>query len=328
MSARPKYDHLVKLLLIGDSGVGKSCLLLRFSDDQFTASFITTIGIDFKVKTVDLEGKRVKLQIWDTAGQERFRTITSAYYRGAMGVLLTYDVTDRRSFENVRNWMANVKEYASERVDVALVGNKDDCEDGDRVVARSEGEALARSFGVPFFETSAKSGDGVDAAFMGVAERAVRRLKQDAGGRTGVRLGEARATPRRRGDVASRAKEYGRDARRMLAYARGGIAIRVDRHSIPHAINYLRNTCSCARPPCRCHPRSNASRDSSRPHPQQGVPRAARGARAAGMRGDGNRRPGRLRRRVRPPPPAAAADFLRVERLRLGDRRVARRVAG
>jgi len=193
MSARPKYDHLVKLLLIGDSGVGKSCLLLRFSDDQFTASFITTIGIDFKVKTVDLEGKRVKLQIWDTAGQERFRTITSAYYRGAMGVLLTYDVTDRRSFENVRNWMANVKEHASERVDVALVGNKDDCEDGNRVVARSEGEALARSFGVPFFETSAKSGDGVDAAFMGVAERAVRRLKQDAGGRTGgVRLGEAR----------------------------------------------------------------------------------------------------------------------------------------
>ena len=129
MSARPKYDHLVKLLLIGDSGVGKSCLLLRFSDDQFTASFITTIGIDFKVKTVDLEGKRVKLQIWDTAGQERFRTITSAYYRGAMGILLTYDVTDRRSFENVRNWMANVKEHASERVVVSLVGNKDDCED-------------------------------------------------------------------------------------------------------------------------------------------------------------------------------------------------------
>ena len=189
----PKYDHLVKLLLIGDSGVGSSPRLqLRFSDDQFTASFITTIGIDFKVKTVDLEGKRVKLQIWDTAGQERFRTITSAYYRGAMGVLLTYDVTDRRSFENVRNWMANVKEYASERVDVALVGNKDDT-DGDRVAARSEGEALARSFGVPFFETPAKSGDGVDAAFMGVAERAVRRLKQDAGGRTGgVRLGEAR----------------------------------------------------------------------------------------------------------------------------------------
>ena len=220
MSARPKYDHLVKLLLIGDSGVGKSCLLLRFSDDQFTASFITTIGIDFKVKTVDLEGKRVKLQIWDTAGQERFRTITSAYYRGAMGVLLTYDVTDRRSFENVRNWMANVKEHASERVDVALVGNKDDCDEGERVVKRSEGEALARSFDVPFFETSAKSGDGVDAAFMGVAQAAVRRLKEDAAGKTGGCGSARRAKPRRRGDVASRAKEYGRDARRMLAATR------------------------------------------------------------------------------------------------------------
>mmetsp|Transcript_38799 Transcript_38799/g.122288 ORF Transcript_38799/g.122288 Transcript_38799/m.122288 type:complete len:127 (-) Transcript_38799:624-1004(-) len=86
------YDYLVKLLLIGDSGVGKSCLLLRFSDDSFTTSFITTIGIDFKIRTIEQEGKRLKLQIWDTAGQERFRTITTAYYRGAMGILLVYDV--------------------------------------------------------------------------------------------------------------------------------------------------------------------------------------------------------------------------------------------
>lgn len=90
----------IKLLLIGDSGVGKSCCLLRFSEDSFTPSFITTIGIDFKIRTIDLDGKRVKLQIWDTAGQERFRTITTAYYRGAMGILLVYDVTDRKSFES------------------------------------------------------------------------------------------------------------------------------------------------------------------------------------------------------------------------------------
>lgn len=88
----------IKLLLIGDSGVGKSCCLLRFSEDSFTPSFITTIGIDFKIRTIELDGKRVKLQIWDTAGQERFRTITTAYYRGAMGILLVYDVTDERSF--------------------------------------------------------------------------------------------------------------------------------------------------------------------------------------------------------------------------------------
>ncbi len=90
----------IKLLLIGDSGVGKSCCLLRFSEDSFTPSFITTIGIDFKIRTIDLDGKRVKLQIWDTAGQERFRTITTAYYRGAMGILLVYDVTDRKSFNS------------------------------------------------------------------------------------------------------------------------------------------------------------------------------------------------------------------------------------
>lgn len=88
----------IKLLLIGDSGVGKSCCLLQFSENSFTPSFITTIGIDFKIRTIDLDGKRVKLQIWDTAGQERFRTITTAYYRGAMGILLVYDVTDKRSF--------------------------------------------------------------------------------------------------------------------------------------------------------------------------------------------------------------------------------------
>jgi Ras-related protein Rab-8A len=102
-----KYDYLIKLLLVGDSGVGKSCLLLRYSDDSYTSSFITTIGIDFKIKSITIpDGKssesKVKLQIWDTAGQERFRTITTAYYRGAMGILLVYDVSDETSFANVR----------------------------------------------------------------------------------------------------------------------------------------------------------------------------------------------------------------------------------
>jgi Ras-related protein Rab-8A len=106
MAAKPNatYDYLIKLLLIGDSGVGKSCLLLRFSDDAFNTSFITTIGIDFKIRTVEIDNKRCKLQIWDTAGQERFRTITTAYYRGAMGILLVYDITDEQSFANIRNW--------------------------------------------------------------------------------------------------------------------------------------------------------------------------------------------------------------------------------
>ena len=96
--------------------MGKSCLLLRFSDDSFTTSFITTIGIDFKIKKLALDGKCCKLQIWDTAGQERFRTITNAYYRGAMGILLVYDVTDEGSFANIRNWMRNIEQNASDSV--------------------------------------------------------------------------------------------------------------------------------------------------------------------------------------------------------------------
>lgn len=117
-----------------DVGVGKSCLLLRFCDDSFTPSFITTIGIDFKIRTVEIEGKRIKLQIWDTAGQERFRTITNAYYRGAMGILLVYDVTDERSFNNVRNWIRNTEQYASEGVNKILIGNK--CDMADKRVGR------------------------------------------------------------------------------------------------------------------------------------------------------------------------------------------------
>lgn len=104
----------IKLLLIGDSGVGKSCCLLRFSEDSFTPSFITTIGIDFKIRTIELDGKRVKLQIWDTAGQERFRTITTAYYRGAMGILLVYDVTDERSFNSMSSCLHISRAIAAE----------------------------------------------------------------------------------------------------------------------------------------------------------------------------------------------------------------------
>ena len=132
---KPAYDYLMKVLLIGDSGVGKTCLLLRFSDDTFTPNFITTIGIDFKIRTIELEGKKVKLQIWDTAGQERFRTITTAYYRGAMGILLVYDVTDEKSFENIRHWMRNIEQHASDSVNKMIIGNK--CDMLDRKVCTS-----------------------------------------------------------------------------------------------------------------------------------------------------------------------------------------------
>jgi len=176
--ANPKsasYDYLIKLLLIGDSGVGKSCLLLRFSDDSFTPSFITTIGIDFKIRTIELDGKRIKLQIWDTAGQERFRTITTVYYRGAMGILLVYDVTDERSFSNIRNWFSNIEQHASEGVNKILIGNKCDMPD-KKVISKDQGQALADEFGIKFLETSAKSNIGVEEAFFSIARDIKKRM--------------------------------------------------------------------------------------------------------------------------------------------------------
>ncbi|KAH9767785.1 ras-related protein RABE1a [Citrus sinensis] len=176
--ARADYDYLIKLLLIGDSGVGKSCLLLRFSDGSFTTSFITTIGIDFKIRTIELDGKRIKLQIWDTAGQERFRTITTAYYRGAMGILLVYDVTDESSFNNIRNWIRNIEQHASDNVNKILVGNKADMDESKRAVPTSKGQALADEYGIKFFETSAKTNLNVEEVFFSIAKDIKQRLAE------------------------------------------------------------------------------------------------------------------------------------------------------
>ncbi|KAF1987204.1 GTP-binding protein-like protein [Aulographum hederae CBS 113979] len=175
MAGQRNYDFLIKLLLIGDSGVGKSCCLLRFSEDSFTPSFITTIGIDFKIRTIELDGKRVKLQIWDTAGQERFRTITTAYYRGAMGILLVYDVTDAKSFENIRTWFSNVEQHATEGVNKILIGNKCDW-DEKRAVSTEQGQALADELGVPFMEVSAKTNHNINEAFFSLAADIKRRI--------------------------------------------------------------------------------------------------------------------------------------------------------
>eukprot|EP01135_Chromosphaera_perkinsii_P007998 Nk52_evm70s1073 gene=Nk52_evmTU70s1073 len=207
-SKTASYDYLIKLLLIGDSGVGKSCLLLRFSEDSFTPSFITTIGIDFKVRTIELDGKRIKLQIWDTAGQERFRTITTAYYRGAMGILLVYDVTDEKSFNNIRNWIRNIEQHASENVNRVLIGNKCDMTD-KKVVDQVQGEALAEEYGITFTECSAKTGQGVEEAFISLAKAIKKRLIDtetpsipSAGGRSGFDLEES-ARNENNGDKSS-----------------------------------------------------------------------------------------------------------------------------
>lgn len=171
--AKP-YDFLIKLLLIGDSGVGKSCLLLRFSDDSFTHNFIATIGIDFKVKTIDVDGKKVKLQIWDTAGQERFHTITTAYYRGAHGMVLVYDVCDEKTFENVRHWMRQIDLHAQAGVNKLILGNK--CDMPNKVISAEKGQALAAEYGVAFFETSAKSNLNVADAFLTITRDVKNRI--------------------------------------------------------------------------------------------------------------------------------------------------------
>lgn len=167
--ASDNFDVACKVMLLGDSGVGKTCVLVRFKDGAFlSGSFISTVGIDYKNKIVDVEGTKVKLQIWDTAGQERFRSITHAYYRDSQALLLLYDVTSESSFENIRAWLAEIYEYASSDVIIMLLGNKADL-NKERVVSREQGEKLAKDHNVAFMETSAKSGLNVDLAFMAVA---------------------------------------------------------------------------------------------------------------------------------------------------------------
>jgi small GTP-binding protein len=166
--ATQEYDYLFKLLLIGDSGVGKSCLLLRFADHTYTESYISTIGVDFKIRTIELDGKTIKLQIWDTAGQERFRTITSSYYRGAHGIIIVYDVTDMESFNNVKQWLNEIDRYASENVCKLLVGNKCDLVT-KKVVDFEVAKEFADKLSIPFLETSAKAATNVEKAFLTMA---------------------------------------------------------------------------------------------------------------------------------------------------------------
>lgn len=163
-AADQNFDYMFKLLIIGNSSVGKTSFLFRYADDSFTSAFVSTVGIDFKVKTVFRQDKRVKLQIWDTAGQERYRTITTAYYRGAMGFILMYDVTNEESFNSVHDWCTQIKTYSWDNAQVVLVGNKCDMED-ERVISFERGKQLADSLGLEFFETSAKENINVRAVF-------------------------------------------------------------------------------------------------------------------------------------------------------------------
>ena len=165
------YDYLLKVLLLGDSTVGKTCVLLKYTDKIFQDTHMMTIGLDYRLKTMKLQnGQDVKLQIWDTAGQDRFRSITKNYYKGSNGIILIYDVTSLKTFENVKSWVSQIHEEISDKVVIYLVGNKVDMEE-ERKVTTEEGQKLAEELGVPFIETSAKSGLNIDEIFNDIVER-------------------------------------------------------------------------------------------------------------------------------------------------------------
>eukprot|EP01035_Chromulina_nebulosa_P025824 gene25823-33731_t len=165
------------MVVIGDTGVGKSCLLLQFVDRRFSSVHDLTIGVDFGSRIIDLHGEKVKLQIWDTAGQESFRSIARSYYRDAAGALLVFDVTRRETFGHLSRWLEEARQFANSNICITLVGNKSDVV-SKRVVQRAEAQAFADDNGLLYVEASAKSAEGVDDAFIRTAESVWEKQKQ------------------------------------------------------------------------------------------------------------------------------------------------------
>uniref|UniRef100_A0A8C5M6B9 small monomeric GTPase n=1 Tax=Leptobrachium leishanense TaxID=445787 RepID=A0A8C5M6B9_9ANUR len=182
------YDYLIKFLALGDSGVGKTSYLYQYTDGKFNSKFITTVGIDFREKRVVYRsngpdgatgrGQRIHLQLWDTAGQERFRSLTTAFFRDAMGFLLLFDLTNEQSFLNVRNWISQLQIHAyCENPDIVLCGNKSDLED-QRVVKEEEAKQLAEKYGIAYYETSAVDGTNVSKAVETLLDLIMKRMER------------------------------------------------------------------------------------------------------------------------------------------------------
>ncbi|XP_052780941.1 ras-related protein Rab-43-like [Mya arenaria] len=169
------FDYLFKIVLIGDADVGKTCIVQRFKSGTYVEKHASTIGVDFTMKTLQIEGKLVKLQIWDTAGQERFRTITQSYYRSANGVIMAYDITKKTSFDSLPRWLDDVKRYAGQSIVQILIGNKRD-QESMRDVNYSEANSFCQHHNmIAHLETSAKENVNVDETFMKLAKELMRR---------------------------------------------------------------------------------------------------------------------------------------------------------
>ena len=165
-------EIVYKVLLLGDSSVGKTCFLLRYCDKSFQDVHLSTIGLDYRLKSMTLKNnKNIKLQIWDTAGQDRFRAITKNYYKGANGIILIYDVTNLQTFENVKNWITQIREEANKNVVIFLAGNKADLPEESRAVQKEDGQKMAEEYNIPFQETSAKEGINVNETFQELVEK-------------------------------------------------------------------------------------------------------------------------------------------------------------
>ena len=167
------YDDLFKFVIIGDSGVGKSCILLRFADDTFTDNYYSTIGVDFRFKCVDIGERKCKLQIWDTAGQERFKTVTSAYYRGADGIIIVFDQTDKESFNNIQHWIEDISRYSTDEPAKIIIANKDDMAEEKKIVKNEDINELEKKTGLEVIKTSAKTGENVEYAFKKLAQQLI-----------------------------------------------------------------------------------------------------------------------------------------------------------
>mmetsp|Transcript_16588 Transcript_16588/g.17940 ORF Transcript_16588/g.17940 Transcript_16588/m.17940 type:complete len:205 (+) Transcript_16588:202-816(+) len=193
------YAYLFKYIIIGDTGVGKSCLLLQFTDKRFQPVHDLTIGVEFGARLITIDNNQIKLQIWDTAGQESFRSITRSYYRDAAGALLVYDITRRESFNHLGRWLEEARQNGNPNMTIMLIGNKSDLEHR-RAVSTKEGEIFAQENGLIFLETSAKSAANVETAFIRTAENIYEKIKEGlydpSREGNGVKLGVMASAPK------------------------------------------------------------------------------------------------------------------------------------